>query len=299
MSGFAGLLRGGEEGGAGFFEEDFGGFDAVVFGEGFAFVFDADVAVVFVLEHDAEHFCEVGFGFFAVVPEVVGLGGDSFGVGHEFFHAFVAVVAVEVSEVGEGAAVVEADVFEDLGHPGSVGGEAAVVFDDDVDLVVFGEGSESAEAFDAVGGFFVVVCSFAVGVDADGVAAEVFGGGDPFLVVVDRLLAAFIGSGAEGAFAIDHDEDVVHAEVGDAFFEFAEVFHVLGFVFKELVDVFESEDVVGFFGVFRPVHVDHLTAFEGLVVGPLGEGDVEEVFGLGGMLAVVIGEGSGGEGGEG
>ena len=185
-----GDLLGGEEGGAALFEEGFGGFDAIVLGEFAAFVFDADVAVVFVLEHDAEHFGEVGFGFFAVFVEVVGLGGDAFGEGHEFFHAFVAVVAVEVSEVGEGATVVEADVGEDFGHPGSVGGEAAMVLDDDVDLVVFGEGGEGGESFDAVGGFFVVGSSFSVGVDADGVAAEEFGGFDPLFVLVDGFLAS-------------------------------------------------------------------------------------------------------------
>ena len=155
-------LLGCEEGGAAFFEEGLGGFDAFVFGELAAFVFHADVAVVFVLEHDAEHLFEVGFGLFTVFVEVVGLGGDAFGERHEFFHAFVAVVFVEVSEVGKGAAVVEADVGEDFGHPGSVGGQSAVVFDDDVDLVVFGEGREGAESLDTVGGFFVVSGAFAV-----------------------------------------------------------------------------------------------------------------------------------------
>lgn len=155
-------LLGGEEGGAALFEEGLGCFDAFIFGELAAFVFNTNVAVVFVGEHDAEHFGEVGFGLFAVFVEVVGLGGDAFGEGHEFFHAFITIVFVEVSEVGKGAAVVEADISEDFGHPGSVGGEAAVVFDDDVDLVIFGEGGEGAESFDAVGGFFVVSCAFAV-----------------------------------------------------------------------------------------------------------------------------------------
>ena len=157
-----GELLGREEGGAAFFEEGLGGFDAVVFGEFAAFVFDADIAVVFVLEHDAEHFGEVGFGFFSVFVEVVGLGGDALGEGHEFFHAFVAVVAVEVSEVGKGAAVIEADISEDLGHPGSVGGKSAMVFDNDVNLVIFGEGGEGSESFDAVGGFFGIVLTFAM-----------------------------------------------------------------------------------------------------------------------------------------
>jgi len=54
-----------------------------------------------------------------------------------------------------------------------------VVFYDDVDLLLCGEGGKSSEAFDAVGGFCIIVYPFAVGVDADRVAAEELRGLDP------------------------------------------------------------------------------------------------------------------------
>ena len=130
-------------------------------------------------------------------------------------------------------------------------------------------------------------------------AAEEFGGFDPLLVLVDGFLTFGVGAGAEVAFAIDHDEDVGHAEVGDAFLEFAEVGAVLGLVFEELVDVFEGGDAVGFLGVFRPRHVVEIAFTKGTVVGPLGEGDVEKVFGFSSVFAVVVGECGSCEGGEG
>jgi len=256
--------------------------------------------VVAVFEDDGEGFHVVGFGFFTGFIEFVGFGRDALGKGHEVFESLVAVVSVEVSEIGEGAAVIEADVLEDLGHPGAVGREAAVVFDDHVDFVVFGEVGERGQAFDAVDRFFVLIFAFATGINTNGVAAEEFGGFDPAFVIVDGFLAAFFCSGADIAFAIDHDEDVVHAEVGDALLEFAEVGHVLGFVLEEAVDVFEGVDPVGFFGVGGPVHVFHFASAEGAVVGPLGEGNIEEVFRFlgAGVFAVVIGKSRGGEGGK-
>ena len=67
-----------------------------------------------------------------------------------------------------------------------------------------------------------------------------------------------------------------------------------------MVDVFEGGDAVGLFGVFRPRHVVEVAFAEGSVVGPLGEGDIKEVFGFGSVIsAVVIGESGDCEGGEG
>ena len=150
-----------------FFEECFGRFDSVNFGEFPSFVFDADEAVVFMIHHDLESLEEIGFCLVSFVVEVVRFGGNAFGIGHEFGKAFVAIVSVEVSEVGESAAVVEVNVFEDLGHPGSVGRKSTMVFHDDVNVVVFGKGSESSKTFHAISGLFVIGFSFAVGIDAD------------------------------------------------------------------------------------------------------------------------------------
>lgn len=129
-------------------------------------------------------------------------------------------------------------------------------------------------------------------------AAEEFGGFDPLLVLVDGFLTTGIGAGSKGAFSINHDENVGHAEIGNALLEFTEVGFVLGFVLEELVDVFEGGDAVGFLSVCGPGHVVEITFAEGPVVGPLGEGDVEEVLCFGSVGAVVVGESRSGKGGE-
>lgn len=129
-------------------------------------------------------------------------------------------------------------------------------------------------------------------------AAEEFGGFDPLLVLVDGFLTIGVGAGAEGAFTIDHDKNVGHAEIRDALFEFAEVGGVLCLVLEELVDVFEGGDAVGFLGVGGPRHVVEIPFLKSAVVGPLREGDVEEVLGFCSVGAVVGGESRNGEGGE-
>ena len=53
------------------FEECFGRFDSVNFGEFPSFVFDADKAVVFMIHHDLESLEEIGFCLVAFVVEVV------------------------------------------------------------------------------------------------------------------------------------------------------------------------------------------------------------------------------------
>lgn len=143
-----------------FFEEFFGGDDAIVFGEDFAFILNSDVAVVAVFEDDFEGFEVVSFGFVTRLIKFVGFGGNAFGEGHEVVDALVSIVVVEISEVWEGAAVVEIDLFEDLGHPCSVGREAAVVFNDDVDFVILSEGGEGVQTFDAIRRFCVVGWAF-------------------------------------------------------------------------------------------------------------------------------------------
>ena len=79
-----------------------------------------------------------------------------------------------------------------------------MVFHDDVDVVVLGKAGERAETLNAVGGFFVIGFSFAVGIDADRVATEELGGFDPLLVIVDGFLSLGIGAGTEVAFAVGY-----------------------------------------------------------------------------------------------
>lgn len=84
-------------------------------------------------------------------------------------------------------------------------------------------------------------------------AAEEFGGFDPFFVVIDGGLAFFFRFGTNVALAVDHDEDVGQIKVSDASFEFGEVCLVLGFVFEERIYVFESVNVVVFLHIGGPI----------------------------------------------
>lgn len=144
------------------FEKCFGGLDALFFRELSSFVFDANPTVVFVVEHDLERLLKVGFGFLPGIVEIMGLGRYSLGKWHELFEALVAIVAVEVSEIGKRAAFIETDVAKDFGHPFSIGRKPAVVLHDDVDLVILGKGGQGGEAFDAVECFFVVGRAFSM-----------------------------------------------------------------------------------------------------------------------------------------
>ena len=69
-----------------------------------------------------------------------------------------------------------------------------------------------------------VEAAFALGfgVDANGMAAEEFGGVDPFVVVLDGLFL-FGGIGiAESAFTVNHDKEVLNAEILRTFLEVAD-----------------------------------------------------------------------------
>ena len=289
--------------GADFFEECFGGADAGVFVELSAFVFDADVTGVTGCEDNLHHAAVVGFGFVTVFVEVMGLGADGFGEGHEFFDAFVAVVPLfatdaEVAEVGEGAAVGEVDSFHDTSEPCAVAGESTVIFHDDIEFVGGGEFGELAEAISgALELFFVGAC--AAGVDADGVAAECFGGFDPFEVIFNSLTAfGFVGV-TEVSFAVDHDQQLFDAGVGSAFVEFGEVGGVFGFVLEELVDVFDGVDAEFLFGGGGEVEVIKFSAEDGAVERPFGKGDFGFGSGCGcGGESAREGSDSGGSGGR-
>ena len=60
-------------------EESFGLFDALYFAKFFAFVFDADVALVSRVDYDLHHAIEVGVDFVSFRIEVVSFRGDSLG----------------------------------------------------------------------------------------------------------------------------------------------------------------------------------------------------------------------------
>lgn len=275
-----------------FLEEGFSEENAFVFGVIFAFVFDTNIAVVVGFENELHGFGEVGANFVAFFVKFVGLGGDSFGKGHEVADTLVAIVVVEVAEVGERATVGQVDGGEDSGEPLAVRRIAAMVFDNDVDVVIGSESREFVETVsDLFGGFFG--CAVAVGVDPNGVAAKGLGSSDPGLVLVDCFVAFLFGHSSDLSFAIDHDEDVGHTEILHALIEVGEILFVFGFVFEELIDVFQGVDAVGLLGVFGPVEVAQIATLEHAVVGPLGEGDFEE------GLLLVLGEGSGGERGGG
>lgn len=103
-------------------------FDAIARWEFGSFVFDPDPLVVAGVDDDFEQAVVVHGGFFALLVEVVGLGADCFGVGHELGRSFVAIVPrvgivsagpveAEVSKVGERAAAWVIDEFHDGGEP--------------------------------------------------------------------------------------------------------------------------------------------------------------------------------------
>src|SRR5690606_4142441 len=103
-------------------------------------------------------------------------------------------------------------LFHDLLQPLAVGGEAAVVFDDDVDAVLVGE---VAEARKAIGGSvaLLLVATTRVCVNPYRMAAEELGRGDPTVVVLDRLLAGGLVGVAEVPFAIAHNKEAADLEV--------------------------------------------------------------------------------------
>src|SRR5262249_28225173 len=68
----------------------------------------------------------------------------------------------------------------------------------------------------------------------------------------------------------------LHAQVLAAFFHFAEVFLVGGFVLEELVDVFHGVNAVVFLGRLGEVQVVELLAKNGFVQRPFGQRQFEQ-----------------------
>src|SRR5262249_14156225 len=152
---------------------------------------------------------------------------------------------------------------------------AAVVLDDDVDLVLVAVlallpqavGAELDLLLEGAGG---------VGVDADGVAAEEFGGLDPLVMVLDGGLAFLVVGGAEVALAVAHDQDAADAVVVAALLQLLQILLVAGLVLEELVDVLDGGDVIVLLRDGGEVEVGHLLAEEALVERPLRQRDLEE-----------------------
>ena len=249
---------------------------------GEASVLDATVAVETGVEDDFQHRVIVEFGLVVFgVPDAV-FDGDAFGPGHQFLSAFVGVVAfaildAEVSEIGEGSAAIMADAFHDFDKPFGVAGKSAVIFDEDVDAL---PGAILGDLREAVDNEFDLLFprAAAVGIDADRVAAEKLRGIDPLVVILNCLVSLRLVGVTDVAFAVAHDEEALHAEVGGAFFHFAEVGFVLRFIHEELVHVFERHDaVVG--GDFGEIEVVDFAGLQLRVDRPLGEGNFEKRFG--------------------
>ena len=119
-----------------------------------------------------------------------------------------------------------------------------MVFDDHTDAVGLGEFREAAQA---IGGELdlLIVGAAAAGVDPDGVTAEIGGGLDPPLMLLDGPAAARLFRISKGAFAVDHDQDAVDALSRGALLHLGEVLFILCLVLEELVDVFDSVDPQG------------------------------------------------------
>ena len=169
------------------------------------------------------------------------LGTDALGEGHQFGDALVAVVVVEVAEVGKRAAVGAAHLFDHAGQPLAVARQAAVVLDDHVEVHLAGKLGEPGQA---VGGELLLLLERALagGVDPDRVAAQSLGRLGPGVVIFDGLGAGLGFGVAEVAQAVAHDQQVLHAGIGRPAGQVGEVVGVLGLVLEELVDVLDCRD---------------------------------------------------------
>lgn len=140
-----------------------------------------------------------------------------------------------------------------------------MVFNDNVDIEVFGKFGEFGESSDDVFCFLVTVFSATVCVYADGVAAEELCGFDPFFVLIYGLLTFFLFGCADVTFTVDHDEYVFDAFVTGAFFEFCEVCFIFGPVLEKAIYIFNCCDSELVFGIFREVHVGEFFFPDGVV----------------------------------
>ena len=129
-----------------------------------------------------------------------------------------------------------------------------MVFDEDVEAHLGAVIRQAQQAVDDAAELVVPV-PLRRGVDADGVAAEEFGGVGPLVVVLDRLLAFLLVGVAEPPLVVAHDQHAAHAEVVAALLHLGEVGLVGGLVLEELVDVLDGVDAEFLLRDFREVEV--------------------------------------------
>lgn len=109
-------------------------------------------------------------------------------------------------------------------------------------------------------------------------APKRFGRLDPLVMIVDRLgSTGWIGI-AQGAFIIDHDQDILHAFAGGAPIEFGEVLSITRLVLEKLVDIFAGSNAIVPPGDRREIKVRDLMAKKGPVQRPLRKRDFEKRF---------------------
>jgi hypothetical protein len=97
-------------------------YDTIVFAESVAFVLDIDVAIVAGINDNLQHTIEVNRGLIALFVEVIALGADSFGEGHQHFDGCIFIrYRWKIAEVGQCPAIRQADFLNDSGKPLAVG----------------------------------------------------------------------------------------------------------------------------------------------------------------------------------
>ena len=95
----------------------FGCEDAFFLTDFTAFILNTNVAPVACVEHELQCLYVVGLGLVSLRVEVVALGADTLGKGHELLDSHISIVASEVAEVGQRPAIWQANVLENLGEP--------------------------------------------------------------------------------------------------------------------------------------------------------------------------------------
>ena len=97
----------------------------------------------------------------------------------------------------------------------------------------------------------------ATSVDANGVTTKVFGSVYPLMVIRNCLRPFGLVRISQGALTVDHDQDTLHTGIGSSLLHLIEVFAVLRFVLKELIDVFHPFDAEFLGGrcEFKVVHL--------------------------------------------
>ena len=125
-------------------------------------------------------------------------------------------------------------------------------------------------------------------------AAEEFCSFDPFVMIFDGLATAIFIGITKIAFAVDHDEQGLDANVTSTFLEFSKVGGVLSFVLEKLIHILDGLDAEFLFGGGRELEVVQLAREDGAMQRPFGERDFE--FGSGGsskrVRGIYSGEGS-------